>query len=200
MLYFAQIMLTARKIRFMLAFAIVVAIAVIASVAMKSLPFREPPSTAVNAADESRADVTLRGIRVSETSNGTSRWTLVAEKAEYETGRSEVKLAGARLTVAPINDSLGELLLTAPTAFYNTDTKDIALGGGVHAKSSKGMEFTAMSVRFSGARGVLTTGDAVRVSDERLTLEGVGMAYNVASSAFKISRNVTATMRGGKRH
>jgi lipopolysaccharide export system protein LptC len=62
------------------------------------------------------------------------------------------------------------------------------------------MEFTTKSVRFRGALGIVTTTDAVRFSDEDLTLEGVGMEFNVASSALKLSKDVTATVRGGKRH
>jgi LPS export ABC transporter protein LptC len=91
-------------------------------------------------------------------------------------------------------------VLTSPTAIYHTETRDVYLNGGVRARNSKGMEFTTRSVRFMGTLGIVTTTDAVRFSDEDLTLEGVGMEFNVASSALKVTKDVTAVMRGGKHH
>jgi LPS export ABC transporter protein LptC len=193
-------MLTARKIRLVLAIAIIAAIAGIVIVAMKRLsPSVSSPSGTVAGKDR-RAEVALRGISVTETSSGSTKWNLVAETAEYDTGHAQVNLSDIKLSVAPIDKSLGELVLTSPTAVYHTETRDVYLNGGVRARNSKGMEFTTKSVRFRGALGIVTTTDAVRFSDEDLTLEGVGMEFNVASSALKLSKDVTATVRGGKRH
>ena len=191
-------MLTAGKIRMLLAIAIVAAIAGIVVVAMKRLPTQVPQSSTTTTDVQRQSEVTLRGIRVNESSNGSTKWTLVAATAEYDSRRGLVDLADVRLSVAPIDKSLGELVLTSPTAVYNTTTRDVSLTGGVKAKSSRGMEFSTRSVNFLGGRGVVTTVDAVRFSDEDLTLEGTGMEYNIASSALRVTSNVTATMRGGK--
>lgn len=199
MVYFARIMLTAGKIRLLLALAIVAAIAGIVGMAIKRVPPQGQTQSEAIGDKGNQAALQLRGIRVNETTDGTTRWHLVAEKADYEANRSVVHLADVRLTVAPIDTSLGELNLTSPTATYNTETKDVALSGGVKARSSKGMEFTSPSVRFLGARGVVTTTDTVKFSDKDLTLEGIGMEYAVESGALKIQRNVTATVRGGVR-
>lgn len=192
-------MLSAGKIRLILAVVIVSAIAGIVFVAMKRLQSQGHSSPAAIVVETGQAEAVLRGIRVNETSGGNAKWNLVAEHAEYDTDQAVVKLADVRLTVAPVDKSRGELQLTSPTAIYNTETKDVSLSGGVTAKNSKGMEFTTRSVSFSGNRGVISTVDPVRFSDEELALEGTGMEYNVASAALKITRDVTATMRGGKR-
>lgn len=196
MVYFARIMRTAAKLRLLLALAIVAAIAGIVVMAMKGV--RQTPQEAVG--DRvNRSGLQLRGIRVNETSEGTTKWVLVAEKAEYEADRTVVNLAGVVLTMAPVDKSLGELILTSPTAAYNTETKDVSLSGGVKARSSTGMEFSSATVRFLGGSGVITTADPVRFSDKDLSLVGIGMEYVVETAALKVKRNVTATVKGGMR-
>ncbi|GAM08794.1 lipopolysaccharide-assembly, LptC-related [Geobacter sp. OR-1] len=191
-------MLTAGKIRLLLALAIVAAIAWLMVVSMNKFSSHGQSSSRAISDGERQADLTLRGMRVHEISNGSSRWTLIAEKAEYDTKSSRVKLADVRLSVAPVDKSLGELVLNSPTATYHTGTKDVYLAGGVKAKSSRGMEFAASSVHFVGKRGVVTTSDPVRFTDDELMLEGKGMEYIVATSAFKVMRDVTATYKAGK--
>jgi LPS export ABC transporter protein LptC len=191
-------MLTAGKIRLLLALAIVAAVVSLIVMSMKKFPSHGPSPSAVATDGERQAELTLRGIRVNESSNGSTRWLLIAEKAEYDTKRSQVKLADVRLSVVPVDAKLGELVLTSPTATYNTGNKDVHLAGGVKARSSKGMEFTTRSVRFIGSHGVVTTVDPVRFTDDLLTLEGNGMEFNVATSALKVTSDVTATYRGGK--
>lgn len=192
-------MLTAGKIRLLLALTIVASIVWLVVVTLKRMPTSVPSSSTATSGGEKQAELTLRGIRVNETSNGRTRWTLVAERAEYDTNRSLVKLTDVKLSVAPIEKALGELVLTSPSATYNADTRDVFLVGGVRAHNRNGMSFSSRSVRFIGRVGVVTTADAVKFSDEGLMLEGTGMEYMVESSALKISSDVTATLKGGNR-
>lgn len=199
MLYFARIMLTARNIRLLLAFAIVAALAMLAVVAINRAPSLEPlaPSSPVSA--EKQAELTLRGISVNETSDGRTKWTLVAETAQYENERALARLSNASLSTISLDKKIGELVLTAPVAVYHNSTRDIFLSGGVKAIGSNGMEFRTQSIRFSGGKAVLYTSDPVWFSDKEFTVEGVGMEYDVDRASLRLSKNVKATVAPGMR-
>lgn len=191
-------MLTAGKIRMLLALTIVGTVVGLVVVTLKRMPSTVQDSLPARSTAERQAELTLRGIRVSETADGSTRWNLVAEKAEYDTDRTLVSLADVRLTVAPIDKKLGELELVSPTATYNTETRNVFLSGGVKARSTTGMGFSSRTVRFLGTSGIVTTADPISFSDEGFSLQGTGMEFVVGSSQLKIKKNVTATVRGGK--
>lgn len=199
MLYFARIMLTARTIRMLLASAIVVAIAVLAGIVMNRGPDREATAPAPVAPAENQAEMALKGISVQETTDGRTTWTLIAATANYDTDHARARLTDVRLAATSPDKRVGELILTAPGALYHTETRDVYLSGGVRAANSTGMEFTTRTIRFAGGAALLTTADPVRFSDAELTLEGTGMVYDVERNTLKISKNVTATMTGGKK-
>ncbi len=187
-------MLTAGKIRLLLAIAIISAVAAITAVTYWRMPATRKPVPA-NSSKVRPAELALREIRFTETSNGSSNWTLDAERAEYDTSRKIVSLTKARLTMVPADKSVGELIIDSARAEYDTESRDVSLRGGVRAKSSTGMEFTTASARFTARKGEVTTADKVIFSEARLTLEGKGMEYHVESAALHILNNVTATIR-----
>ena len=195
MLYFDRLMRTPGKIRQLLALAIVAAVVVLAVVIYMRLPIRRQPAPTSPSPGRS-VDLTLKGIRFTETSKGATRWTLLAERAEYDTAHSLVNLFGVRLSLSA-GGSIGELVLNAARADYNTSTKDVALSGGVKATSSTGMEFSTANARFVAAKGVVTSSDRVRFSDSRLTVEGTGMEYQVEQAKLHLKNDVTATVKGG---
>lgn len=200
MLYFLRIMLTARNIRLLLALSIVSAIAVLVVVAMNRVPSSESTLPAASGPVENQAELTLRGISVNETSDGSTKWNLVAATAQYYKDRAQARLSDVKLTTWSPDKKIGELVLTAPVAIYHNETRDIYLSGGVLARNNKGMEFRSQSIRFAGSKALLTTADPVRFSDSELTLEGTGMMYDVERAALKVHKNVTATITGGKHH
>jgi len=187
-------MLTARKIRQLLAVAIITAVVAVAAVVYWRLPATRKTGPATTSRVRP-AELALREIRFTETSNGSSKWTLVAERAEYDTSRKLVSLTRARLTMLPTDNSVGELVIDSARAEYDTENRNVSLSGGVRAKSSTGMEFITEAARFTARQGVVATADPVRFSDGRLTLEGKGMDFRVETSDLRIRHNVTATIR-----
>ncbi len=190
-------MLTAGKIRQLLAIAIVAAVVAVSAVTYWRLPATRKTGPA-STSKVRPAELALREIRFTETSNGSSKWILVAERAEYDTSRKLVSLTRARLTMLPIDKSVGELVIDSARAEYDTESRDVSLSGGVRAKSSTGMGFITESARLTARQGVIATADPVRFSDGRLTLEGKGMDFRVETADLHIRNNVTATIRTEK--
>lgn len=188
-------MRTAGKIRLLLALVIMAAIIVLAVVIHRHLPARRQPASAPLSSGRS-ADLALQGIRFTETRNGSTKWILLANRADYDTEQSLVHLVGVKLNLLA-GGPAGDIFLTAAQAEYNSATKDVLLRGGVKATSSSGMEFTTASVRFLAGPELLTTDDSVKYSDGDIMVEGTGMEYRVASARLRVKDDVTAHVNNG---
>ncbi len=141
-------------------------------------------------------DVSLQKIHLTETRNGTKKWDLVADQAEFDKRRDVTHLTGVRLVVAG-DRATGDITMTAPQADYHNTSRDVTLAGKVEAKSVSGMEFTAEGATYDAARSLITTPSRIRFTDRRMTLEGTGMEFKPETRNVRILSKVTANIVPG---
>ncbi|WP_460594684.1 LPS export ABC transporter periplasmic protein LptC [Geomonas sp. Red276] len=144
-----------------------------------------------------QVDISLQKVHYTETKEGKKRWDLTADRAEYNKKADTTSLTGVRFAVAG-NERTGELLVTAQRADYNNSTRDLTLTGEVHGTSSKGLEFFAPSVSYVAARSLIKSEDRVRLVDQGLELEGVGMELLTQSRKLRLLSEVKAVYRPGR--
>ena len=195
MVYFRCIMRIAAKIRLLLALAIIVVVVLLAVASLRRFPAKSGHDPLP--AKESAADLEMKGVRFTETADGSTRWVLESESARYDLSRSIVALSVVNLTAAPRDKRLGEVFLSAPRASYNTETKEVYLSGGVRARTATGMKFSTSAAQFSGTTGVVTTPHPVSLSDATLKVEGTGMDFNVSTYKLRIKSDVTTVYKAG---
>lgn len=146
-----------------------------------------------------QVDVSLQKVHYTETKGGVKRWDLSADRAEYNRTNDTTSLLGVRFVVTGGGET-GDLKVTADRADYHNATRDLTLLGNVHGVTGKGMEFSAPRVDYQAASSLLKTGERVRLVDDRLELEGVGMEFQTQTRRFKLLKDVSAVYRpqGGR--
>jgi len=195
MVYSDRHMARSGTLRLLLALTIVVAAVTLAVVISRRLPDAGKPNAAKPIAGN-EADLSIKGFQFTETVGGVDKWTLLAESGEYDTSHSVAELKKVRLTVAPMDRSLGELTLIASAATYNVVAKDLLLRGGVTATSTTGMRFKTSTARFQADPGIVTTADPVSFFSRSINVDGTGMEYHVDTGGLKIKSRVTALIFG----
>jgi len=189
-------MIKSNKIRQLLAlFIISASLALVVGIALKiykgrllkELPRKLPKNI----------DISLKKVHLTETSEGVRKWDLVAEKAEYDKVKETTRLTGGVRLIITGDGTTGDVTVTAPSADYKNNSKDIIMFGDVLAKSASGMEITAKGAEFIAERNVIVSSGRVRFTDGKLTLEGIGMEFRLLSRDFRILSGVTADILPG---
>jgi len=137
-------------------------------------------------------DVSLKQIHLTETMEDGKKWDLFAEKAEYDNTKEITHLTGGVRLVITGEGNAGDITVTAPSADYHNNSKDVSLVGDVLAKSASGMEITTKGAQYIAERNMIVSSGRVRYTDGKLTLEGVGMEFRLQSRDFSILSAVTA--------
>ena len=137
-------------------------------------------------------DVSLKQIHLTETMEDGKKWDLFAEKAEYDNKSEITHLTGGVRLVITGEGNTGDITVTAPSADYHNNSKDVNLVGDVLAKSASGMEITTKGAHYIAERNMIVSSGRVRYTDGKLTLEGVGMEFRLQSRDFSILSAVTA--------
>jgi len=185
------------KIRHLLAVGIVGAVVLIVTTLVLNAPNRGGKDASLPALPRN-VELSLSNVHYTEVKGDTKQWDLFAEKGEYDRSRDLTLLSAVKL-VLPGDKKSGEIVLRANQAEYFNATKDVLLQGNVAATSVSGMAFSTQKAFYRSASAEVTTDNPVHFSDERLTVEGVGMVLNVKTKDVKILRDVRATVRPDKK-
>ncbi|SNB46425.1 LPS export ABC transporter periplasmic protein LptC [Geobacter sp. DSM 9736] len=138
-------------------------------------------------------DMSLQGIRFTETKNGSEKWDLIADRAEYDKQQDLARLFRVNFKVAGDRRS-GEITITADRADYHTVNKHVRLYGNVSARSASGMEFTTSEAFFDSSSEIIRAPGKVNFADSRMRVKGVGMELHTAGRELRIFNGVTATI------
>lgn len=188
-------MLKLNNIRRFLALAIILAaVAIVVAITLKIRQGKTPAEMLHRL--PGNVDVALQKIHYTETKAGVKKWDLLADRAVFDKKSEIVHLTGVRLVVAA-GGKMGDIILTADRADYDSRSKDVELVGNVEAKSTSGMRFSTASALYAASRSMIKTADRVKFSDRQLDLDGVGMELMTVTKNLKILRDVTASVRTG---
>lgn len=137
-------------------------------------------------------DISLQKIHYTDVKDGEKRWTLVAEKVEYDRDRNYTYFRNVKMEIFPRGGSNSKITLTADKAAYHNKTEDVEIEGNVTAANDAGMRFETVRLYYQASRSMISTKDHVRFSDGKLSVEGTGMELMIKAKKVRIMNNVTA--------
>lgn len=142
-------------------------------------------------------DVGLKRIHFTESAAGRKKWELFAESGEYDKSAEKTTLSGIRFIVE--SDQKGPVTVTAKHGEYFHSSKNLILNGGVIAKTEDGAFFECPGLLYSSKTRIFSTKEHVKFADKGITVEGIGMDFEIDGFAAKIHSRVSATLYPGMR-
>jgi LPS export ABC transporter protein LptC len=137
-------------------------------------------------------DISLQKIHYTDVKDGEKRWTLVADKVEYDRERNYTYFRNVKMELFSHGGGENKITLTADNAAYHNKTEDVEVEGNVTATNNTGMRFETARLFYQSSRSLISTNDHVRFTDGKLTVEGTGMELLIKAKKVRILNNVTA--------
>ena len=143
-------------------------------------------------------DITMKTIHFTESQQNRKKWELFARSGIYDKPEEKTSLEEVRFIVER-DSNKGPVTVTARNGEYLHAAKTVHLSGTVLAKTENGMTFETAQINYDSATKRFTTKEKVSLTDEALTVEGVGMDLFVDSQQAIVKSQVDATVYPGKR-
>jgi LPS export ABC transporter protein LptC len=137
-------------------------------------------------------DISLQKIHYTDIKDGIKRWTIVADRVEYDKTSDYTYFEKIKMDIFPKGEDTGKISLVADRAAYHNKTGDIEAEGKITASNESGMKFETGRLRYDSTRSMILSEDHVRFSDGKLVVEGTGMEFTPKMKTLKILNNVTA--------
>jgi len=151
-----------------------------------------------NLSNSQSTEVSMKTIYFTESHQNRKKWELFARSGIHDKTEDLTSLEDIRFIVER-DPKDGPVTVTAQHGRYLHKTRNVHLEGNVLAKTENGMTFSTAQIDYDSARKVFTTKEKVRLTDEALTVEGVGMDMMVDSQQAIVKSRVDATVYPGKR-
>jgi LPS export ABC transporter protein LptC len=187
-------MVSPRNIRLVLAILVVTAtIGIVAAIFLKgSTP---APPEQVSRQLPLDIDVALRNARFSESRDGRTVWSLVAERAEYDKVGEVAYLDGIRMEFAR-HGSSGMITARAAKGTYSSKTRNVSLRGKVHVATESGAIFDTETLDYLTSSALFSTEAPVSFRQQRMALTARGMTLDVNDQVAHFSTVVDAAVEG----
>ncbi len=143
-------------------------------------------------------DISLQKIHYTDIKDGEKRWTIVADRVEYDKTSDYTYFKQIKMDIFPKGDEKGKISLVADNAAYHNKTGDVEAEGKITASNESGMKFETGRLRYDASRSAIRTEDHVRFTDGRIVVEGTGMEFMPKAKTLKILKNVTARIGARK--
>ena len=141
--------------------------------------------------DIGKADVTLKNMELSETSEGDLDWRLKAEEAELYEKQGIANLTKVVLSYS--GEEGQEIVLTGNRGKIDLSEKNVFLEGNVKAFSNQVYLKTKTLSWFRKKRIVLTE-DPVWLKQNNIQITGRGMSADINLRKIKVNKDVTTSI------
>jgi len=123
-------------------------------------------------------DLALDNFHYTQNEDGRRRWTLAADKAEYQRKNMVANLENVTLQFYQAGD-FGNIHLRADRGRLDQETSVVDLTGNVVITTDRGYKFFTEKVNYDDRKRLLMTDKAFRLVSPQLELTGVGMKIDV---------------------
>lgn len=189
-------MVSPRNIRLVLAILVVTAtIGIVAAIFQKGSSSAPPEQVSRQLPLD--IDVALRNARFSESRDGRTVWSLVAERAEYDKTGEVAHLDGIRMEFAR-HGSSGMITARASKGTYSSKTRIVSLRGKVHVATESGAQFDTEALDYLASDSRFSTEAPVSFRQQRMALTARGMKLDVNDQVAHFSTAVDASVEGLK--
>jgi LPS export ABC transporter protein LptC len=129
-----------------------------------------------------------------ETTGDGLRWTLDAKEVRISDDRQRISFTDFLLKLEPQNRQV--VHLEGKNGQYDKAAGRIVLSGGLRGRTEDGYTVVTESAVFNQNEGRLTTDEAVFITGPLFSVEGRGLAYDVATEVLEIKSEVKTQMNG----
>ena len=160
------------NIRRILALLILISIVALTGVIYWHLR-QQAPKEILNMLPEN-VDLALADLHYTQNEEGQRRWTLDADKAEYQRGSSLAKLDVVRLLFYSTKE-YGDINLQADKGQLMQETRQVDVWGNVILRTARGEKLYTERLHYDDSNHQLSTGDPIRFLSSQLELTGTGL-------------------------
>ncbi len=182
------------RIRILLAFGIVLGVAVIFWNIYSSNTDKTTDLTSVILSPE--LGMNMEGVHLFEKKNNDNVLEIKAEMASISADESSTELTNFTL-ISHSQDS-GPVTIVARKGVINNKTENMTVTGNVLVRDSKGRALITDTLHWNSFDEQISTDDQVWIFGDRFTVRGRGMLAEMETERVTIMNDVTATFRETK--
>lgn len=138
--------------------------------------------------------MSYEGNSISEEKDGRKIWDLTAEVIEVDPDTKNMTLK--KIDGVFYQEDGKTVSLKAPTAFYDTKSRDLAISGGVQAKTNDGATFAAEQVFWQGEQEIFYGEGNVQAEKDDTVLSGDRIETDAGMKKIKVIGNAHIVKRG----
>ncbi len=175
------------NLRRLLAILILIAVLFLGTVIWRHLR-QQRPEDLLNALPK-QIDLALEQLHYTQTEEGRRRWTLDADKAEYQRQQGQVSLKTVQLTLFEAG-RLGQVRLQADQGLLDQEERQVEVWGNVIIKTERGEQLYTERLHYDDQQRRLHTDEPVRLLSKRMELTGIGMQVDLEQEQLLIKKDV----------
>lgn len=172
---------------FCLSLALVVTSFLIRSLSQETTQTPEKPVHA------SKADLTVKSIRLVEDRGGRTEWELEADSSETFQKKNLTVLKNVKATFYPEGQPV--IYVEGREGRLRMDTKDMVIRGDVVVHSESGYALKTQKLSYDAQKRQVDTDKPVEMAQAGLTVKGVGLSANLDGKKLTVWRDVKATFQ-----
>ncbi len=171
----------------LLAFLILLAVAALGTVVWQQLQQPQPEKILGMLPDE--IDLALENLHYTQNEEGRKRWTLDADKAEYQRDSSQVTLSKVKLSFFQAGQ-FGNIELTADQGLLEQVTRQVDVWGDVVLTSDNGEQLFTERLHYDDQTRRLSTEEPIRFLSPQSELTGTGLQIDIDQGRLLVKDNV----------
>ena len=175
------------NLRRLLAILILIAVLFLGTVIWRHLQQQRPED--LLKALPKQIDLALEQLHYTQTEEGRRRWTLDADKAEYQRQQGQVSLKTVQLTLFEAG-RLGQVRLQADQGLLDQEERQVEVWGNVVIKTERGEQLYTERLHYDDQQRRLHTDEPVRLLSKRMELTGIGMQVDLEQEQLLIKKDV----------
>lgn len=173
--------------RRVLAILILGSVVVLAVVLWRHLEQQAPED--ILAALPKQVDLSLEKLHYTQNEEGQRRWTLMADKAEYQRDNSQALLEKVHLVLYRAGQ-FGEVTLDAERGRLEQAERQIDVWDHVVIKTSRQEQLFTEKLHYDGRLQRLSTDEPVRLQSPQLKLTGTGLQVDLDQGRLLVKKDV----------
>lgn len=122
------------------------------------------------------------------------RWSLDAKEVRFSEDRRKISFTAFKFRLEPQNRPA--VHLEGKSGHYDKTAGQFLLSGNLYGRTEDGYTIVTESAVYDQQKRRLTTEDAVSITGPDLSLEGRGLAYDVATETLEIKSDVKTVING----
>jgi len=134
-------------------------------------------------------DLALADLHYTQNEEGQRRWTLDADKAEYQRDSGLAKLDAVKLLFYS-TEEYGDINLRADQGQLMQETRQIDVWGNVILETERGEQLFTERLHYDDQIRQLSTADPIKILSAQLELTGTGLQIDIDLGRMLVKDNV----------